>query len=678
VYHDVEKRVRAAIGCYIHKVYNIDVRILTERPPRIEMGEIATPVCFDLAKQLKKSPRILAQEIANKVGPIEGVARFEVAGAGYLNAYLDRAAFFSDVAAKAGNEAIAPTPRAGKAMVEHTSVNPNKAAHIGHLRNAIMGDTFARLLRHAGHTVEVQNYIDNTGVQVADVVIGFIHLEGKSAAEVLELTQQPRFDYLCWDLYARAGQFLEGNPDAGKFRSETLHAIEAGVGGAAEIGAIVADAIVQCHLRTLDRLGIDFDLLSQESEILRLNFWQAAFDLLKAQGTVHLATTGKNAGCWVMRLPTEAGTGAAAAEAGAEAAPVAEESTDDAADAKVIVRSSGTVTYVGKDIAYHLWKFGLLGRDFHYKKAHTHPDGHVAWVTTTKPSEADAPAFGHAQKVFNVIDSRQIYPQVVVALALRALGHPEAADNLFHISYDVVALTVRCATELGYAISAEDAKRGTVEVSGRKGQGVIADDLLDRLESHARAEVDSRHPDFPADERGAIAHSIAVGALRYFLLKFTRTSIINFDFEDALSFEGETGPYVQYAAVRARNIFRKMAEQQPDFRRAQLAGVVGGDGNGDSAAALAAPDGNSLWELILLAGLLGNSVQGALNAKEPAGVARYAFQLAQAFNLFYHKHHILSEPDAAKRMLLLQIADVAEKQLVAALGLLGIDAPEKM
>ena len=678
MYHDVEKRVRAAIGRYIHKVYNIDVRILTERPPRIEMGEIATPVCFDLAKQLKKSPRILAQEIANKVGPIEGVARFEVAGAGYLNAYLDRAAFFSDVAAKAGNEAIAPTPRAGKAMVEHTSVNPNKAAHIGHLRNAIMGDTFARLLRHAGHTVEVQNYIDNTGVQVADVVIGFIHLEGKSAAEVLELTQQPRFDYLCWDLYARAGQFLEGNPDAGKFRSETLHAIEAGVGGAAEIGAIVADAIVQCHLRTLDRLGIDFDLLSQESEILRLNFWQAAFDLLKAQGTVHLATTGKNAGCWVMRLPTEAGTGAAAAEAGAEAAPVAEESTDDAADAKVIVRSSGTVTYVGKDIAYHLWKFGLLGRDFHYKKAHTHPDGHVAWVTTTKPSEADAPAFGHAQKVFNVIDSRQIYPQVVVALALRALGHPEAADNLFHISYDVVALTVRCATELGYAISAEDAKRGTVEVSGRKGQGVIADDLLDRLESHARAEVDSRHPDFPADERGAIAHSIAVGALRYFLLKFTRTSIINFDFEDALSFEGETGPYVQYAAVRARNIFRKMAEQQPDFRRAQLAGVVGGDGNGDSAAALAAPDGNSLWELILLAGLLGNSVQGALNAKEPAGVARYAFQLAQAFNLFYHKHHILSEPDAAKRMLLLQIADVAEKQLVAALGLLGIDAPEKM
>jgi arginyl-tRNA synthetase len=674
VYHDVEKRVRAAIGRYIHKVYNIDVRILTERPPRIEMGEIATPVCFDLAKQLKKSPRILAQEIANKVGPIEGVARFEVAGAGYLNAHLDRAAFFRDVAARAGNEALAPTPRAGKAMVEHTSVNPNKAAHIGHLRNAIMGDTLARLLRHAGHTVEVQNYIDNTGVQVADVVIGFIHLEGKSPAEVLELTQRPRFDYLCWDLYARVGQFLEGNLEGAKFRAETLHAIEAGIGGAAEIGAIVADAIVQCHLRTLDRLGIDFDLLSQESEILRLNFWQAAFELLKAQGTVHLATSGKNAGCWVMRLPTEA---SAAAELGAElAAP--EEGADDAADAKVIVRSSGTVTYVGKDIAYHLWKFGLLGRDFNYKKAHTHPDGHVAWVTTTEPSEPGAPVFGNAQQVFNVIDSRQIYPQVVVALALRALGHPEAADNLFHISYDVVALTVRCATELGYEISAEDAKRGTVEVSGRKGQGVIADDLLDRLESHARAEVDSRHPDFPDGERSAIAHSIAIGALRYFLLKFTRTSIINFDFEDALSFEGETGPYVQYAAVRARSIFRKMAELQPDFRRAQLAHETGGDGDGVAAAALAVPDGNSLWELILLAGLLGNSVQGALNAKEPAGVARYAFQLAQAFNLFYHKHHILSETDAGKRTLLLQIADVAEKQLVAALGLLGIEAPEKM
>jgi arginyl-tRNA synthetase len=677
VYHDVEKRVRAAIGRYIHKVYNIDVRILTERPPRIEMGEIATPVCFDLAKQLRKSPRILAQEIANKVGPIEGVARFEVAGAGYLNAYLDRAAFFADVAARAGNEALAPTPRAGKAMVEHTSVNPNKAAHIGHLRNAVMGDTFARLLRHAGHSVEVQNYIDNTGVQVADVVIGFIHLEGKSPAEVLELTQRPRFDYLCWDLYARVGQFLEGNPDGAKFRAETLHAIETGTGGAAEIGVIVADAIVQCHLKTLDRLGIDFDLLSQESEILRLNFWQAAFELLKAKGTVHLATTGKNTGCWVMRLPTEAGAAAAAAEPGAEFAAGTEEGADDA-DAKVIVRSSGTVTYVGKDIAYHLWKFGLLGRDFHYKKVHTHPDGHVAWVTTTEPSEPGAPAFGNTQKVFNVIDSRQIYPQLVVALALRALGHPEAADNLFHISYDVVALTVRCATELGYEISPEDAKRGTVEVSGRKGQGVIADDLLDRLESHARAEVDSRHPDFPADERAVIAHSIAIGALRYFLLKFTRTSIINFDFDDALSFEGETGPYVQYAAVRARNIFRKMAEQQPDFRRAQLVQEVGTAGDGAAEAALAAPDGNSLWELVLLAGLLGNSVQGALNAKEPAGVARYAFQLAQAFNLFYHKHHILSETDERKRTLLLQIADVAERQLVAALGLLGIEAPEKM
>ena len=684
MYHDVEKRVRAAIGRYIHKVYNIDVRILTERPPRIEMGEIATPVCFDLAKQLKKSPRILAQEIANKVGPIEGVARFEVAGAGYLNAYLDRAAFFRDVAAQAGNEALAPTARAGKAMVEHTSVNPNKAAHIGHLRNAIMGDTFARLLKHAGHSVEVQNYIDNTGVQVADVVIGFIHLEGKSPAEVLELTQQPRFDYLCWDLYARVGQFLEGNPDGAKYRSETLHGIETGVGVAAEMGAIVADAIVQCHLKTLDRLGIDFDLLSQESEILRLNFWQAAFELLKAQGTVHLATSGKNAGCWVMRLPTEARATEASAGASAAAGPGAEgaapgEDADDAADAKVIVRSSGTVTYVGKDIAYHLWKFGLLGRDFNYKRAHTHPDGHVAWITTTEPSEAGAPAFGNAQKVFNVIDSRQIYPQVVVALALRALGHPEAADNLFHISYDVVALTVRCATELGYEISAEDAKRGTVEVSGRKGQGVIADDLLDRLEKHARTEVDSRHAEDRSEERAAVAHAIAIGALRYFLLKFTRTSIINFDFEDALSFEGETGPYVQYAAVRARNIFRKMAEQQPDFSRARLAQGLG-DGGGDSAveAALAAPGGNSLWELILLAGLLGNSVQGALTAREPAGVARYAFQLAQAFNLFYHKHHILSETDEGKQRLLLQIADVAEKQLVAALGLLGIEAPEKM
>jgi arginyl-tRNA synthetase len=666
VYRASEERVRRAIARHIHKHYSADVAVITSRPPRIEMGEIATPVCFELAKTLKKPPRLLAQEIANKIEPIEGIARLEVAGGGYLNAYLDRTAYFQSTLQNAGKEAVSAGPNTPKTIVEHTSVNPNKAAHIGHLRNAVLGDTFARLLQQAGERVEIQNYIDNTGVQVADVVLGFMHLEKQSAAEVRRLSEAPRFDYLCWDLYARVSNFLEEDQSRIALRVQTLKAIEEGHGTEAEIAAILSLAIVECHLKTLDRLGIHFDLLSQESEILHLKFWDLAFSLLRERGAIHLSTSGKTAGCWVMPLPGSDKNGAA------------EESADEEVEAKIIVRSNGTVTYVGKDIAYHLWKFGHLGRDFHYKRFHKHRDGHVSWITTDK-GESDAPSFGHAHRVFNVIDSRQAYPQQVVALGLRALGFAEAAENLKHLAYDVVALTARCAAELGYEIGEDDTKRGTVEVSGRKGQGVKADDLLDRLEIDARAEVDSRHPDSPEAERAAIAHAIAVGAVRYFLLKYTRTTIIAFDFKDALSFEGETGPYVQYAVVRTRGIWRKGAESDPAFDTADAVDPSRlADGQIDVGRFLQAPEGNDLWQVVLLAGSLGVAVQTAISAEEPAFVAKYAFELAQAFNAFYHKHHILSEKDPQKRAFLLGLTYIVEKQLVTALALLGIEAPEKM
>jgi arginyl-tRNA synthetase len=356
-------------------------------------------------------------------------------------------------------------------------------------------------------------------------------------------------------------------------------------------------------------------------------------------------------------------------ESGAEADPGAD---DD--DAKIIVRSNGTVTYVGKDIAYQLWKFGLLGRDFHYEKFHTYPAGHTLWETVATTGDSSAPAFGKAAIVYNVIDARQAYLQNVVVAGLRALGYEEQADRSIHFSYEIVALTPRCAAELGYTLSEEDAKKPYVEVSGRKGLGVKADDLLDRLEAAARAEVDERHPDTPDVERAAIAHAIAIGALRYFLLKFTRTAIIAFDFKDALSFEGETGPYCQYAVVRARNIFRKLRDEQPDFD-------VGSLENVDTSAAgelFAGSDGNAFWELAFLASSLGMQIDAAVGAQEPAFVAKYAFQLAQAFNLFYHHHHILTESDAAKKKFLLQVSRLVEVQLVTALELLGIESPEKM
>jgi len=677
VYKTVENRIRKALKHHIHERYKIDVPVVLERPPKLAMGEAASPLCFELAKQMRKPPRALAQEIANSLKPVPGVARIEVAGGGYLNFFFDRANFFRAACEEAGHESASPVANAPKTVVEHTSINPNKAAHIGHVRNAVLGDTFARLLRHAGRRVEVQNYIDNTGVQVADVVLGFLHLEKKSLAEIKALAAAPKFDYLCWDLYTRVTQWLAEDKSRLELRNQTLKEIEEGHGDTAKAGEVIATAIVHCHLRTLDRLGIDFDLLSQESEILHLKFWDAAFKMLKERNAIQLATSGKNAGCWVMQLPSQ--RDAAEESKAAENPDAAPEEPPEEAEAKIIVRSTGTVTYVGKDIAHHLWKFGLLDRDFHYRRFHKHPDGHEAWVTSSDRDDPGAPSFGHAHDVFNVIDSRQAYPQQVVVAGLRALGYDEEADHLKHFAYNVVALTPRCAQEMGYEIPAEDAKKQYVDVSGRKGQGVKADDLLDRLETSARAEVDSRHPESPEAERAAIGHAIAIGALRYFLLRFTRSTVIAFDFEDALSFEGETGPYVQYAVVRVNGILRKGAELDPDIGAENSKNIERlKSGALDVAPFLAAPAGDDLWDIILLAGSLDSRVEFAISAQEPAILARFAFELAQAFNVFYHKHHILSEKDAEKRAFLLLITALVREQLVTTLGIMGITAPEKM
>ncbi len=683
MYHIVEARIRAALREFLSRRGIEDIPVVTQRPPNVAMGEVATPMAFELAKRLRRAPRQIAEEIAKELAAIPGVARVELAGGGYVNFFFDRAGFFAAAfteAADPGSREISASEP--KCVVEHTNINPNKAAHIGHLRNAALGDTFVRLLRRAGRRVEVQNYIDNTGVQVADVVVGFAHLEKKSADEVRALAAAPRFDYLCWDLYARVTQFFEEDKTrAAALRGETLAAIEKGRGAEAELAEIISVAIVRRHLATMERLNVQYDLLPRESEILRLKFWDAAFQKLKERGAIHLASAGKNAGCWVMTISEKPqGLPQKARERPElqhepEAGGRQEVSDSDDDDAKVIVRSNGTVTYVGKDIAYQLWKFGLLGRDFAYRRFYRYPDGHELWTSTDDAGEHGAPEFGHASEVYNVIDTRQAYLQNVVVAGLRALGFEQEAARSVHFSYDVVALSPRCAAEMGYTLSDEEMGKPYVEVSGRKGLGVKADDLMDELESAARAEVDARHADAPEAERARIAHAIAIGALRYFLLKYTRTTIIAFDFRDALSFEGETGPYCQYAAVRARNIFRKMAEQEADFSVASL------DTPMEQASLrelLKAGEGDDLWELALAAGSLDAQVATALSAQEPAFMTTYAFELAQAFNLFYHRHHILSEANAAKRNFLLRLSRLVERQLVTALDLLGIEAPEKM
>ncbi|MGB7284708.1 MAG: arginine--tRNA ligase [Candidatus Acidiferrum sp.] len=664
MYLTLTNRLREALALHIQQTYAVTLAIVLDRPPKIEMGEAASPVCFELAKRLKKAPRAIAQEIASSLPKIEGIARVEVAGGGYLNAYFDRAALWSDLSSLVTRRSpLLPQEKSGKVIVEHTSINPNKAAHIGHVRNAVLGDTMARVLRHAGHPVQVQNYIDNTGVQVADVVIGFLDMERRTPVSVKMFAMERRFDYYCWDLYAKVTHFFEEDKArAAELRGRTLKAIEEDRGEEAEVAQVVADAIVTLHLRTMARLGISYELLARESEILHLKFWDAAFEKLKSAGVIQLATAGKMAGCWIIPWKEE--------NSGASAEATEKSEDDENTQDKIIVRSNGTVTYVGKDIAYQLWKFGLLGKDFNYRKWPNVPEEETVWATTALKSDPTAPHFAEpAVAVYNVIDTRQSYVQDVVAEALRRLGHAEAADKSIHLSYAFVVLTPRCAAELGYELTPEEAKQPFVQVSGRKGFGVKADDLIDKLEAATLAEVQQRHAEMSEAEQKQTAHAIAVGALRFFLLKFTRNAIIAFDFKDALSFEGETGPYCQYAVVRIRGIRRKGVE----------AGATNVAVTQETAAALfSGPDGNGLWELLLSAGSLDHAVEAAIAAQEPAFVAKYAFQLAQQFNNFYHKHHILTEPDEQKRAFLLRLTELVESRLVETLSLLGIEALEKM
>jgi arginyl-tRNA synthetase len=648
----VHALLKDAVQSTIRSLWNIDVTdVVLNQTPKIELGELATPVCFELAKKLKKAPKVVAGELIQALGEVPGVRKIELAGAGYINFFLNRAVVLRD----AFDELVTRRklgsiiPDSGKVVVEHTNINPNKAAHIGHLRNAAIGDTFIRVLKACGRHVEVQNYIDNTGVQVADVIVGFKYLEKKSVADVRRLIadESIKFDYYCWDLYARVSSFYEAEDPKHTLRGRTLQEIEEHGNDTAEMAELVAMTIVDCHLATMERIGVRYDLLPRESDILHLKFWEFAFEQLKTRNAIFFETDGKNKGCWVMRIDAEGYD-----------------------DDKIIVRSNGTVTYVGKDIAYQLWKFGLLKQDFHYR--HLNHARNV-WITSSTPGERIHPAFGHGHTVYNVIDVRQSYLQNVVRQGLLGLGYEDEMKNSIHFSYEMVTLTPACAEQLGIELSAEDKKRSHIEVSGRKGHGVKADDLLDRLETEARNEVVERNADLSSAEVTEIAHQIAVGALRYFLLKFTRTAIIAFDFKEALNFDGETGPYLQYATVRAGNILRKMADLEEGFSTQGLPGFLA-----ETEIDVFLEGSDEIWDLVYTISRLDEVAAQTVATLEPATLAKYAFSLAQRFNLFYHRYRIIAEADATRRQFYLSVVELSQQTLTKTLDMMGIPAPWRM
>jgi arginyl-tRNA synthetase len=647
----IEQLTETLKGHVLARFGHVVERVVLQPPPRLAMGDLATPLAIELAKALKKPPRQIAESLAEGLQLPSTVRSVSVEGAGYLNFRFDRgmftSAYFRDVAAP-------PAPASERVIVEHTNINPNKAAHIGHLRNAVLGDTLVRCLKWLGYHVETQNYIDDTGVQVADVVVGFQHILKEGYDDVVRHIEDPnvRFDYFCWDLYSRVSKFYEEDPARRELQRKTLHEIEKHEGETARIGEKVAEAIVRWHLRTALRLGIEYDVLVKESDIIKLNFWSRAFELLKASGAVIHETEGKHAGCWVMKLSDSA-----------EFAGLEEPD-------KILVRSNGTVTYVGKDIAYQLWKFGLIDRAFAYREFDRYEDGRLLWETTSGETDPDAPPFGHADRVYNVIDVRQAYLQKVVKEGLRLLGHDRQADRSVHFAYEMVALTPQTATVLGINVSPEDAAKPYVEMSGRKGYGVKADDLLDELERKAGEAVQRGERVEAGDgEVQFLARQIAVAALRYFMLKYGRNKVIAFDFAEALAFEGDSGPYLQYSTVRVENIFRKLAERGIEVSLEPAAVdtlTIGSD----------LPD--DMWEIVRASAETSLVVSRAVETLEFATITRHAFELAQKFNSFYHKYPIANEADPAERQRRAICADIFRRTMRETLALLGIDVPAKM
>jgi arginyl-tRNA synthetase len=687
----LKRELESAVSEACLRVFGVPApRMVLETPPKVELGDLACPVAFELAKVLKRSPRKIAEELAPALALPPVVVRRSVEGGGYVNFFLDRPRVLRAMLAS-GSAAPEEVASGGKLIIEHTNINPNKAAHIGHLRNAVLGDVLVNTFRRLGRRVEIQNYLDDTGVQVADVVVALENAEDfvepararRLAREILEIldafpehapgVEPRRLGDLAWDLYALAGKSYAADPTLEEKRKFTLHAIEGAATGAgqsaeqattAALAGRLAEAVVRCHLFTMERVGVTYDLLPRESDILARRFWVKALELLTAAGAARLETEGKNAGCWVMPL---------------EGSPEFEGMED--AD-KVLVRSNGTVTYTGKDVAYQLWKLGVLGIDFEYEEVpyrdvdgspefHASDGASPLYRTRRDERGADPSArgrFGNGTAVINVIDVRQSYPQKVVKEAVRRAGFAEAADRSVHFAYEMVALTPASAEALGVELTDEDRARPFVEMSGRKGLGVKAEDLLDRLVEKAREQILSRAAEPPETGR---AEAIAVGALRIYMTRFSRNKVIAFDFDEALAFEGDTGPYLQYAAVRAANIFRKLEETGLTGR------LDAAEIDGLSALSASALD-DGLWDVVRTCSRTLDTLEKVAESLEVSLLVRHALAVAAGFHHLYHTHPIAQERDETTRRARRAALQVVSVHLADLLGVLGVPIPERM
>ncbi len=629
-------------------------------PPKPEMGDFSSAICLSLAKQRKRAPTEIAREtlkrLQSNLPPF--IREIVVTPPGYLNFKVDWPSLAQHLISKIIEEGDLSRPSVAKkekVFIEHTSVNPNKAMHIGHLRNAVLGDTVARIFKWLGFSTEVCNYIDDTGLQVVDVVTALLYLDppfynddSEDFETIWEKARTGRsFDYFCWDLYTRFQNEIEKKKDLAEKREGVLHKIEGGVHPVASFAKELATKIVDAHLQTVAQLSISYDLLNWESDIIRRGFWSATFELMKDRGALRFEKEGPNEGCWVVPF-----------------GGIVETSEGVKSLDKILVRSNGSVTYTGKDIAYQLWKFGLLRKDFLYRQWGPQANGEVLWTTAPEGVTGDhlPRCFGHADRVINVIDVRQSYPQQVVVECLRQTGFQKQADQSVHLAYEVVNLSPQAARILGVE---ETGERKAVAMSGRLGTGVKAKDFIEMVKRKVIEKAD--HP-LEADT----ASNLASAAIRYYLLKFTLESQILFDFDEALKTTGDTGVYLEYAHARACSILRKAEERGIDLHWRKE--VVPPQLTGTERKLL-----DTLSEFSSVVGKVGRNLR-------ISQLAEYVFSLATSFTDFYEHPDPEAEvqtpfihlQDEHLRVFRLSLVKAFQQVMASALRLMGMPTLERI
>ena len=634
--HEVRELVSSALTSAGYPVIEFDV----SEPPQYAFGDLSCNVAFLLSKHLKKPPTKIATELAEAIRPrLQGsyILSADPAG-GYINFRANYARLsqgtLSHVLSNPENYGY---PNSGQDMhivIEHTSINPNKALHVGHMRNVIIGDTLYRIMRATNHRTTVLNYIDDSGVQIADIVVGFKF----AGFPVAPPTKNQKFDHYCGDeVYVKINEIYEKDPRVAEKRKLVLKEIEEGKSEIARFAMDITLRVLQEQLKTCWRMKAHYDLLNFETHIVGSKLWSKAFELLKSNGIAKYETEGKNKGCWVI------------------------EGKEKEEEDKVLVRSDGTATYIAKDIPYAAWKLGLVEDPFYYQEYTKQWDGSTLYATTLADgsnSKSIGKKFNGGQRVITIIDSRQSRLQRIISQVLSKIG-VGGSHKYFHLSYEAVTLSSDTAKEFGIDIG----DRQFMHMSGRKGIYVNADYVLDALHTKAYKEVKTRNPDFSDQQLNKIADEISISAIRYNMIKQDLDKIITFDIKESLSLEGDTGPYLQYAYARSQRILEKSEQSiiagKTDFAFDRL--------TKESEIALI----KEIAKLDLV-------VENAAKSLCPKSLARYAYNLAMTFNLFYEKVPVLREQDNEVRMARLGLVKAFGIALKNTLEVLGITALDRM